>query len=245
MNDDAQHIRKDLAACYRLVAHYGMTDVIYNHITAKLPGPEPLFLINGFGLHYDEVCASNLYTVNLAGDIVNQPASMTYGISRAGYVIHGAIHAAREDVKCIIHTHTRAGLAISAMKEGLMPLTQTAMRFHGRIAYHDYEGPAVDAGEQRRLVADLGPHNVMVLRNHGLLTCGSSIAEAFNLMCWLESACQAQVSILSMGRELTFPPMDVVEKTAHLYDPSVRHFGYLEWAALLRMLDRTDPSYQD
>jgi len=244
MNTDIEYAAKvDLAACYRLMVKYGMTDIIYNHITAQVPGNEKLFFINGLGLHYSEVCASNLYTVDLEGNIVQKP-DLPFGISRAGYVIHSAIHAARHDVRCIIHTHTRAGMAVSSLKEGLLPLTQTAMRFYERIGYHDYEGPAVDKDEQERLVADLGSHNAMILRNHGLLTCGATVAEAFNLMLWLETACKAQVDTLAMGREIVVPDEVVLNRTARLYDPDVRQFGLLEWDAMLRLLDREDSSYR-
>ena len=173
--------RVDLAACYRLVEAFGMTDLTYNHITARIPGTEDHLLINLYGLLYREITASSLVKIDIAGTILWQPET-DYGINKSGYVIHGAIHAARPDVTCIIHTHTRAGMAIAAMKCGLLPLSQTAMRFVGHLGYHDYEGPAIDLDERARLVRDLGPHDAMVMRSHGLLTCGATIPQAFNTM---------------------------------------------------------------
>jgi len=238
-------VRVDLAACYRLVAHYGMTDMIYTHITARVPGPEHHFLINAYGLLFDEINASSLVKIDLDGAVVLQP-DHDYPINYAGFVIHGAIHSARKDVQCVIHTHTRAGMAVSAQKQGLLPLTQTAMRFYGLLGYHDYVGPAVDLAERKSLVADLGPHNAMILRNHGLLACGPTVAEALNTIYWLERACQAQVDALAGGQAVTLPPAEVAEKTAHLYKPDVRRpWGVLEWPTMLRMLDRRDPSYRE
>jgi len=238
-------VRVDLAACYRLVAHYGMTDMIYTHITARVPGPEHHFLINPYGLLFDEINASSLVKIDLDGKVVLQP-DHDYPINHAGFVIHSAVHAARANAHCVIHTHTRAGMAVSAQKCGLLPLTQTAMRFYGELAYHDYEGPALDLGERERLVADLGAHRAMILRNHGLLACGPTVAEAFNTIYWLERACQAQVDALAGGLELNLPPAEVAAKTAHLYRPEVRRpWGCLEWPTMLRMLDRRDPTYRE
>ena len=238
-------VRVDLAACYRLVAHYGMTDMIYTHITARVPGPEHHFLINPYGLLFDEINASSLVKIDLDGKVVLQP-DHDFPINHAGFVIHSAVHAARANAHCVIHTHTRAGMAVSAQKCGLLPLTQTAMRFYGELAYHDYEGPALDLGERERLVADLGAHRAMILRNHGLLACGPTVAEAFNTIYWLERACQAQVDALAGGLELSLPPAEVAAKTAHLYRPEVRRpWGCLEWPTMLRMLDRRDPTYRE
>lgn len=229
--------RKDLAACYRLMDKYGMTDMIYNHITAQIPGKPGSLLINLYGLLYKEITASSLVEIDLDGNILRKPDT-DYGINKSGYVIHGCIHRARPDVHCVIHTHTRAGMAVSAMRSGLLPITQTASRFHGHIAYHGFEGPAVDLAEQERLVADLGPHNAMVLRNHGLLVCGASIAQALNLMYQLEMACRAQIDTLSGGmEEVALPSTEILEKAAHLYQPGTRRpYGELEWHAMLRLL---------
>ena len=213
-----------------------MTDLIYNHITAKIPGTEH-FLINLYGLLYKEITASSLVKIDLDGNILSKPPT-DYGINKSGYVIHGAIHEARTDVNCVIHTHTRAGMAVSAMDCGLLPLTQTSIRFVNHIAYHDYEGPAIDLDERKRLVADLGPHSAMIFRNHGLLTCGPSIAEAFNTMYQLELSCRAQVDAMAGGAKLVIPDESVLAKTAHLYQPGTRRpYGVLEWHAMIRLLE--------
>ena len=226
----------DLAACYRLVEAFGMTDLTYNHITARIPGTEDHLLINLYGLLYREITASSLVKIDIAGTILWQPET-DYGINKSGYVIHGAIHAARPDVTCIIHTHTRAGMAIAAMKCGLLPLSQTAMRFVGHLGYHDYEGPAIDLDERARLVRDLGPHDAMVMRSHGLLTCGATIPQAFNTMYQLELSCRSQVDAMAARTELIVPSDNVLAHTAHLYQPGTRRpYGVLEWPAMLRLL---------
>ena len=236
--------RVDLAAAYRLTAIYGMTDLIYNHITARVPGEDGHILINPYGFLYTEITASSLYKIDLDGNIVLRPETH-YGINHAGYVIHSAIHGARHDVACVIHTHSRAGMAVSAMKCGLLPLTQTAMRFFGRVSYHPYEGPALDLAERERLVRDLGENDVMLLKNHGIIACGRSVAEAFNQLYWLEMACKAQVDCMAANTELELPSDDVAEKTAHLFAPGVRRvYGEMEWEAMLRQLDREDRSYR-
>lgn len=235
--------RVDLAACYRLMPLFGMSDLIYNHITARIPGTQDQLLINPYGYMYEEITASNLVTIDLAGNVLLNP-NQDGGINAAGYVIHSAVHAARHDVQCVIHTHTRAGMAVSALKCGLLPLTQTAMRF-GSVAYHDYESVAIDLDERQRLVRDLGAGEVMILRNHGLLAVGADIAQAFNAMYWLEMACRAQVDAMACQTELNLPAPAIVEKTAHLYQPQTRRpFGVMEWPAMLRYLDRRDPSFR-
>jgi ribulose-5-phosphate 4-epimerase/fuculose-1-phosphate aldolase len=228
--------RVELAACYRLIDIYGMTDLIYNHITAKIPGTEH-FLINLYGLLYKEITASSLVKIDLDGNILAKPPT-DYGINKSGYVIHGAIHGAREDVNCVIHTHTRAGMAVSTMECGLLPLTQTSIRFVNHLGYHDYEGPAIDLDEQKRLVADLGQHNAMIFKNHGLLTCGPSVPEAFNTMYQLEMSCRAQVDAMAGNTKLVIPDESVLAKTAHLYQPGTRRpYGVLEWHAMIRLLE--------
>jgi ribulose-5-phosphate 4-epimerase/fuculose-1-phosphate aldolase len=228
--------RVDLAACYRLVDKYGMTDLIYNHITARIPGNDHHLLINLYGLLYKEITASSLVKIDVEGEILWKPKT-EYGINKSGYVIHGAIHKARADVTCILHTHTRAGMALAAMKCGLLPLSQTSIRFMGHIGYHDYEGPAVDLNERERIVRDLGEHNALIMRNHGLLACGPSVPEAFNTMYQLEMSCRAQVDAMSARTELTMPGANVVSHTAHLYRPGTRRpYGILEWPAMLRLL---------
>ena len=230
--------RVNLAACYRLVDLYDMTYMIYNHITVRVPGTDE-FLINLYGLTYKEITASSLAKVDLDGNIVWKPQDTDYGINAAGYVIHSAIHKARKDIESVIHTHSTAGMAVAAMSCGLLPLTQNAMRFHGHIGYHDYEGPALSMDEQQRLVADLGPNNAMILRNHGLLAAGRTIPEAFNLLYQLETSCRAQVQALSGGLDgVRTPPQDVIELTAKVFAPSsLRRYGLLEWPAMLRKLD--------
>ena len=320
--------RLDLAACYRLVDKYEMTDLIYNHITARIPGPEEHLLINLYGLLYKEITASSLVKIDLEGNIVWKPPT-DYGINKSGYVIHGAIHKARPDVKCVLHTHTRAGMAVAAMACGLLPMSQTSMRFAGHIGYHDYEGPAIDlegntilqpdhdysvnaggyvthsavhsarhdaecvihthtrAGmavaamacgllplsqtairfvdhlgyhdyegpavdldERARLVRDLGPHDAMIMRNHGLLTCGATIQQALNTMYQLELSCRSQVDAMAARTELAMPGENVLKHTAHLYQPGTRRpYGVLEWPAMLRLLDADEknsgyPSYK-
>ena len=227
--------RIDLAACYRLVDHYGMSDLIYNHITARIPGTKHL-LINLYGLLYKEITASSLVKIDLEGDIVWKP-NTDYGINVSGYVIHGAIHKARADVVCVLHTHTRAGMAVAAMQCGLLPLSQTAMRFVGHIGLHDYEGAAIDLGERERIVRDLGPHDALIMRNHGLLTCGATIQQAFNTMYQLELSYCLQVDAMAARTELTMPGSNVLAQTAHLYQPGTRRpYGVLEWPTLLRLL---------
>jgi ribulose-5-phosphate 4-epimerase/fuculose-1-phosphate aldolase len=245
---DEWETRLALAACYRLADCYGMTDLIYNHITARIPGTAYL-LINLYGLLYKEITASSLVKIDVEGNIVWKPDT-DYGINKSGYVIHGAIHKARPDVQCVIHTHTRAGMAVSAMKCGLLPLNQTAIRFHGHIGYHDYEGPAINLDERVRIVESLGAHNALILRSHGLLTCGPNIPQAFNTMYQLEMACGAQVDAMAGGTDLSIPSGDVLERTAELYRPETRRpYGVLEWPAMLRLLDAEEtksgyPSYK-
>jgi ribulose-5-phosphate 4-epimerase/fuculose-1-phosphate aldolase len=234
--------RVDLAAAYRLVHLFGMDEMIANHISARVPGKDHVFYINPYGMLYEQMHASCFVELDLDGNVVYNPTE--YGINQAGFVLHSAVHKARHDVDCVIHTHTLAGMAVSAMKCGLLPLAQTAMRFTD-VAYHDYEGVALNLDEQARVVRDLGTREAMILRNHGLLVVGASIAEAFNNIFRLERACQLQVSALSCNTELAMPPRELIEATSHLYQPGVRRrFGLLEWPALLKKLDQLDPSYR-
>jgi ribulose-5-phosphate 4-epimerase/fuculose-1-phosphate aldolase len=236
--------RVDLAACYRLMDRYGMTDLIYNHISARIPGTEEL-LINPFGFLYSEITASSLVKIDLEGEILLEPQNAHgYGVNRAGAIIHTAVHQARHDVECVIHTHTRAGMAVAATEEGLLPLSQTAMRFHGHVGYHDYEGPVLDLQEQARLQQDLGMNEVLILRNHGLLVVGPSIAEAFSRIYWLEMACKAQVDAAGMSSQLRVPPLQAQRVTAQVFHPQDRPpTGQTAWPALRRMLDASDGSY--
>lgn len=234
-------MRVELAACYRLVAHYRMTDWIYNHISAAVPGEPGHYLINAFGLLYEEISASNLVKVDLQGRLVDP---VPYEVNPAAFVIHGALHQARPDAVCVLHTHTAAGVAVSAQAEGLLPLSQHALRFHNRVAHHDYEGIALNLDEQRRLIADMGQKKVLILRNHGLLTVGPSVSDAFKEMFYLERACQIQVAALAGSRPLTYPAPEVCEHTASQFDRDSDFLHGCDWRALLRLLDRQDPSYQ-
>ena len=237
--------RVDLAACYRLCDLYGMSDLIYTHISARVPGETDHFLINPHGLLFDEVTASSLMKVDLDGTVLYRPEG-PYGLHQAGYVIHSALYRARSDVNAAMHTHTIAGMAISSLQCGLTPLTQTATRFHGRIAYHDFNGPERDPGERDALARDLGPLNTMILRNHGLLTVGATVAEALTAMYGLERACQAQAMAMACNTALNEMPPDIVAKSTAMYDPTViRRYGLLEWPGLLRKLDRRDPSFRE
>jgi ribulose-5-phosphate 4-epimerase/fuculose-1-phosphate aldolase len=228
--------RVELAACYRLVDLYGMSDLIYNHITGRIPGSDDHLLINLYGLLYKEITASSLVRISLDGEILWKPDT-DYGVNKSGYVIHGCIHRARPEVKCVLHTHTRAGMAVASMKCGLLPLTQTAMRFVGHIGYHDYEGPATQLEERERLVRDLGPHDAMILRSHGLLACGATVQQAFNTMYQLELSCRAQVDAMAARAELIVPGAELTQHTANLYQPGTRRpYGVLEWPAMLRLL---------
>jgi ribulose-5-phosphate 4-epimerase/fuculose-1-phosphate aldolase len=242
--------RVDLAACYRLHAHYGWTDLIYTHISARVPGAQEHFLLNPFGLMFDEVTASNLVKIDLDGNVI---ASQGHAIHRAGFVIHSAIHAARPDAQCVIHSHTRAGMAVSCLPEGLLNLTQHASFFHGRVAYHDSEGVATDISERERLARDLGNKQVMILRNHGTLVAGQTVAQAFSMMWHLERAMQAQVDVLAMGRSHTILADRLAQKVSDMgyntpgevrANGTVNPMGFAEWPALLRLVDRLDPSFK-
>jgi ribulose-5-phosphate 4-epimerase/fuculose-1-phosphate aldolase len=238
--------RVDCACAYRLVRHFGMDDLTYNHISARIPGKEE-FLLNPFGLMYDEICASSLIKVDLSGRVLWEPEfpqGLGYKFNPAGYVIHSAVHEAKPELHCVIHTHSLAGMAIASLKHGLLPMTQTAMRFD-KVAYHDYEGVAVEEDEKVRLVADLGDCDVMFLRNHGTLAVGKTVAEAFNSSYRLERSCRSQLMAQNGADEIVLPPEDVIEKTNHMYRPATRRpYGLLEWPAMRRLADRLDPSYK-
>lgn len=252
ITDAERQARIDLAACYRLIDLFGMSDMILNHISARVPGAEEHFLINPFGLMYEEITASCLIKVDLAGNVIHNPNTQ-YTINLPGYVIHSAIHGARPDVACVLHTHTPAGMAVSALECGLLPLNQTAMRFAAGVAYHEFEGVVVDTAERQRLADDLGDRDVMILRNHGLLAVGRTVGEAFVNMQRLERACQTQLLTTSAGSALHLPAAAISElayqqlRHAPTPNPDGTHppHGEREWPALLRMLDRRDPSYRD
>ena len=241
VSEDEWQTRVNLAAAYRLAAHHGWTHMIYNHISARVPGLDEHFLINPLGFFYREITASCLVKVDLDGNIVDETP---YSIIEAGFVIHSAVHRARPDVRCVMHTHTTAGIAVGAQKHGLLPHSMGACLFYNRLGYHAYEGPSLDLAERERLAQNLGPHNALVLRNHGLLTCGQTAAQAFSLMYNLEQSCRIQVDVKALGGKMIVPPVEVCEKTAGQFGdgPSA---GQREWPALIRMLDRIDPSYRN
>jgi ribulose-5-phosphate 4-epimerase/fuculose-1-phosphate aldolase len=246
-SDAEWQARLDLAACYRLVALYGMSDMAANHISARVPGEDNAFLINAYGMLYEEVTASSLIKIDNDGNILSKPDFIgnDYGVNRAGYVIHGAIHEAKHEILCVIHTHSWPGMAVSSLKCGLLPLTQTAMRFY-KIGYHDYCGVVLDMSERESLVRDLGENNALILRNHGLLTVGRTTPEAFNAMHRLELSCRAQLAAMACNSPLNEVPQEVLEETYMNYQPQTRRpYGVMEWPALLRKLDRIDPSWRE
>ena len=240
MSDAEWRTRVDLAACYRLVARNGWDDLIYTHISATVPGAEGQYLINPFGLGFDEVRASNLVKVDVRGRIIGESP---YRVNPTGFTIHGAVHAARPDAHCVMHLHTTAGIAVSMLRCGLLPLSQHAMRFYKNVAYHDYEGVALDPAEEKRLTEDLGQHKAMILHNHGTLTCGVTVAEAYVLMATLEKACVTQLAAMAASKDLVVPPEEVLDlAVSQLIDDSTPE-GELEWPSLLRRLERDDPSF--
>ena len=235
-------VRVDLAAAYRLVDHYGWTDMIFTHLSARVPGPEHHFLINPYGMMFDEVTASNLVKIDLEGNIVMHNG---YDVNPAGFCIHSAIHMSRENAKAVMHLHTDDGVAVSAMAAGLMPITQTAMVLHDEVAYHEFEGVALDLDERERLVADIGEKKLMILRNHGTLAVGETVSDCFLMLYNIERACSMQVRALSSGA--IHQPSDEAKKTASAQGKMLLASGELDrlaWPALLRMLDRKDPSYR-
>jgi ribulose-5-phosphate 4-epimerase/fuculose-1-phosphate aldolase len=243
-------LRGDLAAVYRLLAHFRMTDLIFTHVSVRVPGPTPRFLLNPYGLMFDEITASSLIEVDAFGRPVASTNPLT-SVNPAGFVIHGAIHNARPDAHCVLHTHTRAGCAVAAQENGLLPISQMALEFYDNVGYHEYEGIAFALDEQQRLVDDLGGHSALILRNHGLLTVGATPAEAFLRMWNLERACEIQVAAQAGGAELHYPTLEVCERTARQYageidqDLSDPYGADLAWEALLRLLDRIAPGYRE
>ena len=239
-------VRCDLAALYRLVAHHRWTDFIYTHLSARLPGPEHHFLINKYGVNFHEMRASDLVKIDVDGNIVEQDRGLSSrDVNAAGFCIHSAVHMARHDLMCVVHTHTAAGIAVSAQKDGLLPLSQHACKFYNRIAYHGYEGIALDLDERERLVNDLGQHKAMILRNHGLLVGGTSIPEAFLNIYMLERACAAQVDALSGGREIILPPPEVCQHTSDQFASHEHDEHYaMVWNAALRLIEDGKPDYR-
>ena len=236
-------LRVDLAACYRIIAMYGWDDLVFTHISARVPGPDEHFLINAYGMLFEEMTASSLVKVDLHG---NKVLETPHNVNPAGFVIHSAVHEARDDITCVLHTHTRSGIAVSVQADGLRPLSQTSLFPYVTLGYHDYEGVALNDDEKPRLVADLGDRNALMLRNHGLLTVGASIADAFLLMYVLETACQIQLLAQSTGGELVEVPRPIVEGIAAQAEEVTRGLGGdLVWPGLLRKLDRRDPGFRE
>ena len=233
--------RVNLSACYHLADHFDMTDLIWNHITAKTSKQKETFLINKFGLRYDEITASNLLEIDLEGNIINGEGDINY----TGYVIHGAVHKARKEINCVMHTHTRAGLAISCLKDGLKPIFQDAAIFHNRVSYHDWQGMSTEIDECKDIAKNLDKNKVMILRNHGLLTCGETIAEAFILMYYLDKTCKNQLDTMSTGQQTIIPSNNIMEYAAGQYDDPRFKLGVHEWPALLRLLDQKNSIYKN
>ena len=241
VSDEEWSIREDLAAAYRMVAYYGWDDLIFTHLSARIPGPEHHFLLNPYQLMFEEVTASSLVKVDETGNPVDPTPFIT---NPAGFTIHSAVHMAREDAHAVMHLHTPAGQAVSAHQEGLLPLTQTAMLIRGDVAFHDYEGVAVDLSERERLVADLGTKNAMILRNHGTMAVGKNVGECFVRLYFLERACQAQIMALSAGNSINNPPQGSPEITAEQGQIGVAlAANLLAWPALKRKAYRLDPSF--
>jgi ribulose-5-phosphate 4-epimerase/fuculose-1-phosphate aldolase len=234
--------RHDLAALYRLVAHFRMTDLIDTHISARVPGTDDQFLINRYGVLFHEMQPEDLVKIDAEGRVLDAYDGEPPRVNAAGFTIHSAVHTARHDLSCVIHTHTADGIAVSCMEEGLLPITQHAMKFHGCLGYHAYEGIALDLEERERLVRDLGEHQCMILRNHGLLAGGRTIPEAFINIYFLERACQAQVKALAGGMKLTRPSREVCDRTAKQFQrEGVLAYCEMAWESALRLLQPTEP----
>ena len=238
-------VRIDLAACYRLASHFRMTELINTHISARVPGTRDQFLINPYGLWFHEVTASNLIKIDIQGEKIEESP---HPVNPAGFIIHAAIHDGREDAHCVMHTHSRAGGAVSALAGGLLPISQHALRFYGKVGYHDYEGATLIPGERERLQQNIGGHDVLILRNHGLLTVGASVAEAFDRMFMLNMACQIQVDAMQTGGELVVLSKEVGELTARQYageeEEDMDRRRDLIWHACLRLIEDQPPDYR-
>jgi len=238
-------LRVQLAAAYRIVDHLGWCELIYGHISLRVPGPEHHFLINPYGLRYDEVTASSLVKIDLDGNLA-EPSD--YPFNPAGFVIHSAVHEHRENAHCVMHTHTREGMAVAALECGLLPISMNATSFYQQIAYHDYEGSSLFLEEREKLAQDLGAANAMILRNHGLLTAGETVAEAFLHMYRLERACQVQLDAMACGQPLVTPPEGALERSArqmHEFAQTAADVGQLEFDALVRLMDQKDSSFRN
>lgn len=235
-------LRVDLAACYRLIALHGWSDLVFTHISAKLPGEDERFLINPYGALFEEITASSLVTVNLAGEKIDDSP---FPINPAGFTIHSAIHAARHDVGCVLHVHTANGIAVSAQKDGLLPLSQQSIFVLSSLGYHGYEGVALRDDEKPRLVANLGSNSFLMLRNHGLLTVGPTIADAFLAMYLFETCCSIQIRALRGGELVHVHPQIIATAQQQAAQVTKNLGGQLVWPGLLRKLDRIDASFRE
>jgi ribulose-5-phosphate 4-epimerase/fuculose-1-phosphate aldolase len=234
-------VRCDLAAAYRLIAHYGMDDLIYTHLSARLPGRDHRFLLNPYGLMFDEITASSLVAVDPEGQAIEKEDESK--INNAGFTIHSAVHMSREDAGCVMHTHTTAGMAVAAQDQGLLPINQMSMAFYNGVAYHDYEGIALDLDERERLINDLGDKDVMILKHHGLLTVGRTVAEAFTNLYYMEQSCRLQIAATQGGAKISVPSDNVSAHTAAQFNHNPETKGQRAWKALRRKLDRISPEY--
>ena len=243
ISEAERQARVDLAACYRLAAHYRMTDVIYTHITARVPDEPGHFLINPYGFRWEEITASSLVKIDVEGNKVDDSP---YRVNPAGFTIHSAVHRARHDASWVMHTHTKDGIAVASMEEGLLPLNQTSLQFYGRLGYHDFEGIALNLEERERIVADLGGYPAMILRNHGLLTVGENAAQMFSNMFYLEQSCAIQVATLSTGRPVMLVSDEIARRVTGQYDQMAFDDGdlMLEWDAQMRLVESLDPGFR-
>jgi len=243
MSEQEWQMRVNLAACYRMIASYGWDDLVFTHISARVPGTEDEFLINPYGMLFEEITASSLVKVNKAGEKV---APSEFEVNPAGFIIHSAVHEARDDAHCVIHLHTNDGVAVSAQEKGLLPISQQSLFPLSNLAYHDYEGVALNPEEKVRLVADLGDAHFMILRNHGLLTCADTVANAFLYMYIMQRACEIQIKAQSGGGALTPIPAQILAGIQAASEQVTRGAnGDIAWPALLRKLRRTDPSFEE
>lgn len=243
VSQEEWQIRQDLAAAYRLIAHYGWDDMVFTHLSARVPGPDEHFLLNPFGYQFDEVTASNLVKIDVDGNVVLDNG---HQVNAAGFTIHSAVHMAREDAQAVMHLHTDAGIAVACSEQGLLPLTQHAMFVYHDTVYHEWEGVALDLDERERLVNDLGAHNLMLLRNHGTLSVGASVGSCFMRMYYLERACAIQVNAATQGK-LHMPNEAAIQMMQQTFNNPDAWEGLAStaWPALRRQADRLDPSYAD
>jgi ribulose-5-phosphate 4-epimerase/fuculose-1-phosphate aldolase len=243
---EERQLRVELAAAYRLVAKLGFDDLVHTHLSARVPGEDIHFLLNPYGMLFDEITASSLIKVDINGDVVESDGRFPH--NPAGFVMHSAVHRSADDRACVFHAHSINAMAVSSLECGLLPMALWCMSYYDRLSYHDYEGPPVRLDERDRIIAKLGTTQAMLMKNHGILTCGRTCAEAFIYLYYLEKACEVQIKAQSTGQKLIIPTHEVCEYTAALRYSDVQHTGTpgdIEWKALMRKLDREDPSYRN